>query len=128
MLVKALGKQKVIDINIIDILSASKVNNNDKDDIEEEAYKVDFAGILDVIYNTRDLTSGALRRIAAFTEGAKKLDNIKISLAVFTKIATFAQSISNIVKDSSIDALVTIGKYLSIKIYKALDMLRNRAE
>jgi len=40
---------------------------------------------------------------------------------VFTKIATFAQSISNIVKDGSIDALVTIEKYLSIKIYKALD-------
>ncbi len=109
MLVKALGKQKVIDINIIDILSASKVNN-DKDDIEEEAYKVDFTGILDVIYNTRDLTSSTLRRIAAFAEGAKKLDNVKISLAVFTKIATFTRSISNIVKDGSIDALVAIGK------------------
>jgi len=78
-------------------------------------------GILDVIYNTRDLTSGALRRIAAFTERAKKLDNVKILLAVFTKIATFTRSISNIVKDGSIDALVAIGKYLSIKIYKALD-------
>jgi len=40
---------------------------------------------------------------------------------VFSKIATFTRSISNIVKDGSINALAAIGKYLSIKIYKALD-------
>ncbi len=40
---------------------------------------------------------------------------------MFSKIAIFARSISNIVKDGSINALVAIGKYLSIKIYKALD-------
>jgi len=77
--------------------------------------------ILDVVYNTRDLTSGTLGRIAVFTEGAKKLDNVKVLLAVFSKIATFTRSISNIVKDGSINALAAIGKYLSIKIYKALD-------